>query len=144
MLAKPLTNWLFGRRFPVDFEPAEFFKGMEPWPGWTAEFPKVEMTEDDKGVLVKAELPGMDPKDIEVNVTGETLTIRGERKEEKEEKGKNRYYSEHRYGRFDRTIPLPAEVDADKVDATYKAGVLEIKLVKSGNGKSRKIAIKSA
>jgi HSP20 family protein len=146
MLAKPWTDWLMSRRFPADLEPADLFKsfGLENWPaGWSGEFPKIEVSEDEKTVFVKAETPGMDAKDFEVNVAGEFLTVSGEKKEEKEEKGKNLRYTERKYGRFERTVQLPCEVDSGRVEAHYRNGVLEVKLAKSGNGKARKVEVKA-
>lgn len=102
--------------------------------------------EEDEGVLkVTAELPGMDEKDVDISLTKDALTIRGEKREEtKKEEGK-RYYSEVRYGSFERTIPLHFEVDTDKVEASYKKGVLTVKLPKSAQAQkeAKKISIKT-
>jgi len=90
-----------------------------------------ELSETDDEVRVKAELPGMDGEDIEVFIDENNLVIRGERKEQKEEKKRNFHVSEMSYGRFSRSIPLPAEVDADQAKTKFKRGVLTLKLPKT-------------
>lgn len=106
--------------------------------------PSVDVTENDKEVKVSAELPGMDDKDIEVSLSKDSLTIKGEKREEKEDKGKDYYRMERSYGSFSRTIPLPVEVDTDKAEATFKKGVLEIRLPKTAKAleERKKIAVK--
>ncbi len=107
--------------------------------------PRIDVVDTDKEIKVSAELPGMDDKDIEVSLTGEVLTIKGEKKEEKEEKGKDYYRSERSYGSFLRTVPLPAEVDTAKVQAAFKKGVLTVNLPKTAKaiGGAKKIAVKA-
>jgi len=105
--------------------------------------PSVDVVETDDTVVVKAELPGMEPKDVDISVSGDKLTIKGERKAEKEEKGKTFYRMERCYGSFSRTIELPASVEADKAKADYKNGVLEITLPKTEQVKAKKIPIKT-
>lgn len=107
--------------------------------------PKVNVSETDKEIQITAELPGMDEKDVEVSLENDVLRIRGEKKQEKEEKGKNYHRIEHSYGSFERAIPLPSEILADKVNASFKKGVLSITMPKSEKAleKSRKIEIKS-
>jgi HSP20 family protein len=102
------------------------------------------VSETDKEIKVSAELPGMDDKDIDVSLTRDALTIKGEKKEEKEDKGKDYYKMERSYGSFTRSIPLPVEVDTDKVQATFKKGVLEITLPKTAKAiqETKKIPIK--
>lgn len=108
---------------------------MREWP--------VDVVETNDTVVVKAELPGMEPKDVDISVSGGKLTIKGERKAEKEEKGKTFYRMERCYGSFSRTIELPASVEADKAKADYKNGVLEITLPKTEQVKAKKIPIKT-
>lgn len=127
----------------------DFLRGgwMEPLSGLRAEFsPKLEVTEDDSEIRVTAELPGMDEKDIEVDLDREMLTIKGEKKAEKEEKRKEYSCSERRYGMFRRTIMLPDAVDRDKIQAEFKKGVLTVRLPKLVEAKSerKKIDIKGA
>lgn len=106
--------------------------------------PRVNVTEDDKGVYLSAELPGMDENDIEVSVTEDTLTIKGEKKQENEEKGKNSYHNERSWGSFQRVISLPEQVDSEKAEATFGKGVLTITLpkVEPAKTKVKKIDIK--
>jgi HSP20 family protein len=107
--------------------------------------PQVDVTENDKEVKVTAELPGLEDKDIEVSLSHDVLTISGEKKNEKEDKGDNYYHMERSYGSFQRSIPLPAEVEADKVEAEFKNGVLNITLPKTTTAQNRKkIAIKAS
>ena len=93
--------------------------------------PQLDMTEDDQAFHLQVELPGMDEKDVEVTLRNHTLTIKGEKKEEKETKEKDVHRRERAYGYFRRSVELPAEVDADKISATYRKGVLTIDLPKT-------------
>ena len=108
--------------------------------------PQVNLSESEKAVEVTVELPGVDEKDIDVTVTDDILTIKGEKKAEKEEKDKDYHMIERSYGAFQRSLSLPCEVKADKVDAKLTNGVLEITLPKSpqAKAKSHKVKIKSA
>jgi len=103
--------------------------------------PDFDISETDTEVFVKADLPGVDPADVEINLTGNTLTIRGEKKEEKEEKGENVYRMERRYGGFCRAFTLPCDVQGDKVEAAYKNGVLTVTLPKTESGVRKTIRI---
>ncbi|EFK10223.1 Hsp20/alpha crystallin family protein [delta proteobacterium NaphS2] len=105
--------------------------------------PALDVSETPKEVLVRAELSGMDPKEIEINLHDNVLTVRGERKQEKEDKEENYHRVERSYGSFVRSLRLPAEVESDNVDATYKDGILMIKLKKSEKIAQRKIEIKA-
>src|SRR5512132_2350253 len=93
--------------------------------------PRIEIGEKDDEVVVSAELPGLDEKDIEVTLTDNVLLIRGEKKLEKEEKERGHTYTERSYGSFERRIPLDVEVLSDKVSAAFKNGVLTVRLPKS-------------
>ena len=108
--------------------------------------PKVDVKEEDREIIVSAELPGMDQKDIDVTVTNDSVRISGEKKHEKEEEEKGFYRHETFCGSFDRVIDLPAEVEEDKAEAEFSKGVLTIKLPKSeeAQAKHKKIKIKSA
>ena len=124
-----------------------FYRGFDigPFESRLGAFsPKVDVTENDKEIKISAELPGMDEKDIEVSLHNDMLTIKGEKKEEKEDKGKDYYRMERSYGSFLRTIPLPAEVETDKVEAKFKKGVLSITLPKTAKAvaETKKIAVK--
>jgi HSP20 family protein len=106
--------------------------GLGAFPEFTGSFiPRLDVTEDAKAFTVTAELPGMSEKEIDLSISGDTLTIRGEKKEEKEDKNKSYYYSERSYGTFLRSIPLPRQVETDKVSASFKKGVLMITLPKT-------------
>lgn len=97
-------------------------------PMWRGEgwMPVIESHVENGNVTVKADLPGVDPKDVSISVTGNQLTITGERKYEEKKEEKDYFYQEVQYGKFARTLTLPEGVDADKVKANYKDGVLQI------------------
>ena len=107
--------------------------------------PQVDVADAGKEIKVSVELPGLDDEDIEVSLTKETLTIKGEKKEEKEEKGKDYYRSERSFGSFTRTIPLPVEIDAEKAEASFKKGVLTVKLPKTKQviSETKKVPVKA-
>jgi HSP20 family protein len=106
--------------------------GLSAFPDFTGSFmPRLDVTEDLSAFTVTAELPGMSEKEIDLSISGDTLTIRGEKKEGKEDKNKNYYYSERSYGTFMRTIPLPQQIETNKVSASFKKGVLTITLPKT-------------
>ena len=108
--------------------------------------PQIDETEDDKAFHVSVELPGMDEKDVHVTLADRLLTIRGEKKIDEKEEGKDYYRRERSYGSFRRTIELPGEVDESKIAASFKKGVLEIELpkTKEAQKKVRQIDIKAA
>jgi HSP20 family protein len=116
------------------------------WPKKFPANPAVDVTETDKAFEITAELPGMDEKNVEVSVANDGLTIRGEKNEETEEKKKDYYVSERRYGSFERYFGLPEGVDADKIEATFKNGVLKVILPKTVEAQkpAKKIDIKPA
>ncbi len=127
-----------------------FFRGAEldfPWRGAETRFtPRVDVSETDDAVLVKAELPGMEEKDVDVTLDNHQLIMKGEKKEEKEDKVRGVQRVERSYGSFYRSIPIPADVDEDKIEANFKRGVLDIKLPKTqaDKEKRRKIEVKKA
>ncbi|KAB2831966.1 MAG: Hsp20/alpha crystallin family protein, partial [Candidatus Brocadia sp.] len=104
--------------------------------------PPLDLSETADKVTVKEEIPGMDPKEVDISIQGDTLIIKGEKKEEKEEKGKNYYRMERRYGSFARVVDLPASVDTNKVTAECKNGVLEITMQKKEEVKPKQISVK--
>jgi HSP20 family protein len=112
---------------------------------WTAA-PAVDVTESDKAYEVTADLPGMDEKNIEVKVVNGNLTIKGEKQEEKEEKKKDYYLHERHFGSFERSFEVPDGVDADKIEASFKKGVLTVTLPKKPEAQkpAKKIEVKSA
>jgi HSP20 family protein len=104
--------------------------------------PAVDVLDDENKVVVKAELPGMTEKDIDVSILGDTLTIKGEKKEEKKEhEGKNIHRLERTYGMFQRAITLPGSVAPDKTKASFKNGVLEIEMPKKEETKPKQIKV---
>jgi HSP20 family protein len=104
--------------------------------------PSLDVSETKNDLVVKAELPGMDPKDIEISLNNGLLTIKGEKKQEKEEKDENYHVIERSYGSFTRSVRLPREVQSDKISASYKSAVLRITLPKSEEAKKKEIKIK--
>jgi HSP20 family protein len=104
-------------------------------------YPSLDIAETKNEVVVKAELPGMDPKDINVSLSDGMLTIKGEKKQEREEKEENYHLVERSYGSFTRSVALPKEVKNDKVSASYKNGVLRIVLPKSEEAKQKEVKI---
>jgi HSP20 family protein len=108
--------------------------------------PRVDETEDEKAYYVNIDLPGMDEKDVDISVTDRVLTIRGEKKEEEEDKGKDVYRRERSYGSFRRMLQLPGEVDQSKIEASFSKGVLRISLPKTAEAreKVRHIPVKAA
>jgi HSP20 family protein len=153
-----LRHPLMGLRREIERLFDDFDLGAWRWPAgsmfdvepfWRGELtfgkaPAVDIAEHDKEYEVTAELPGMDEKDIDVKFADGALTIKGEKKEEKEEKKKDYYLSERRFGSFQRSFRVPEGVDADKIDASFKNGVLTVVLPKSVEAQKRekKIAIK--
>jgi HSP20 family protein len=132
-------SWPF-RRSSFNLEP--FWQTDADW----GAMPAVDVVEKEKAYEITAELPGMDEKDVELKVAGDTLTITGEKHEEKEEKRKDYYLSERRYGSFHRAFLIPDDVDVDHIDASFRKGVLTVALPrKAGTAKPEKrIAVKSA
>ena len=104
--------------------------------------PRVDVREGRKHITVKAELPGVDKNDIDISIDHGLLRLSGEKKRENEKTGENYYRLETQYGRFSRLIELPAEVDPDDVDATYRKGILTVKIKKAKDAQSRKISIR--
>ncbi|TVR99975.1 MAG: Hsp20/alpha crystallin family protein [Rhodospirillales bacterium] len=107
--------------------------------------PRMDVSEDEKEIVIKAELPGLEEKDVEILLSDNMLTIRGEKRAEHEESERGYTYRERSFGSFRRAIPLDADVLEDKVDASFKNGVLTVVLPKSpqAQAKTRKIAIKA-
>ena len=108
--------------------------------------PAVDVAENDKRYEITAELPGLDEKNIELKISNGILTISGEKEEKKEEREKDYYLSERSYGSFQRAFQVPDGVDADKIEASYKKGVLTVTLPKTPEAQKaeKKIAIKAA
>lgn len=104
--------------------------------------PIVDVFEEKDDIVVKAELPGIEKDNIEVNLTDHTLTIKGEKKKEEEIKEENYYRAERSYGSFLRTLELPRDVRADQVKASFKNGILEVRIPKTEEAKAKEIKVK--
>jgi HSP20 family protein len=128
------------RRAMSDVEP--FWRGETSW----AKVPAVDVADAANAYEITAELPGIDEKNVEVKYADGVLTIKGEKRDEKEEKRKDYYLSERHYGSFQRSFSVPDGVDADKIAATFKNGVLSVTLPKTPEAqkKEKQIEIKKA
>jgi len=115
------------------FSPTSLFKNE-----WV---PSIDVEEDKNSIRVKAEIPGMDEKDLNVRIEDNVLTLSGEKKEEKNEEKKNYIFSERKFGSFSRSISLPEGIKTDKIKATFKKGVLNIDIPKDEAKEPKKIAI---
>jgi len=118
--------------------------GALDWPArgagdWS---PAIDLAETDTEYTVRAELPGLDPKDLDISVTENQLVLSGEKKETVERREKGYYHSESRFGSFRRSIALPGAIDSTKVDAEFKSGVLTIHLAKSPENAPKRIEVK--
>jgi HSP20 family protein len=129
----------FGRSF-FDIEPFR-----RAGAGFGVSVPAVDVTQTDKGYEITAELPGMEEKDVEVKLSNGILTIKGEKRDEKEEKQKGYYMRERSFGSFERSFQVPEDVDTNKVGARFKKGVLTIMLPKNAEAQKaeKKIEIKA-
>lgn len=113
---------------------------LEPFRGeWV---PSLDVSETKDDLVVKVEVPGLEAKDIDISIINDVLTIKGEKKQEKEEKDEDFHTVERAYGTFSRSIRLPVDVDSNRIKATHKNGVLKIVLPKSEKAKSKEIKIK--
>jgi HSP20 family protein len=105
--------------------------------------PRVDVEEDDKQFVVKADVPGVDPKDVEVSVVENALVLRGQKKEEREEKKKNYHRVERFEGQFYREIPLPRGIEADKIQAKSANGVVTVTIPKKAEAQPKKITVQA-
>jgi HSP20 family protein len=136
-------NWMEEMRKEMERAMSRFF-GAEPVNGQRLWAPHVDLEETEKEVVLKADLPGVAPKDVEISVNDGILMMRGEKKEEREEKGKGFLRSERFLGRFYREVPLPAGLDLEKVSASVAAGVLTVTIPKVPGAQPRKVVVKAA
>ncbi len=134
-------------RAPMDM--VDMFEEMWRRPFWGMEeagrefTPAIEVSEKENELVVRAEVPGLAPEDIDIRVENNTLILSGEKKHEHKDEQENYVHREFSYGRFYRSIPLRGEVDPDKIKAKYKDGVLTITAPLAETAKARKIAIES-
>ena len=121
-----------------------FFEEMVPsfWGEEAALTPAFDISETDDKIIIRADLPGVDVKDLDISVANNILTVKGEKRQEREEKGESYHRIERRFGSFARSIALPAEVKAEEIDAYYKDGVLRLEIPKAESAKRRRIEIK--
>jgi HSP20 family protein len=130
-------------RFKRDFDELfdRFLGGRVRPADQAAVIPAVESCADEGKFVVRIDLPGIDPKDVEITATGDQLTIRGRRTRNEEEKGRNFTHREVSYGSFERTLKLPEGVKPEELKASYRNGVLELTAPISGDSKTRKVPI---
>jgi HSP20 family protein len=124
----------------------QLLSSFRPWSGAayrSGVYPQMNVYDDGESFIVRAEVPGVDPKDIDLTVTGDTLTIQGERKQEEIPPGASYHRRERSFGQFRRALTLPDQVDAAKVAATCKEGILQILLPRAEQAKQRKVQIQS-
>ncbi|MCD6361095.1 MAG: Hsp20/alpha crystallin family protein [Armatimonadetes bacterium] len=113
------------------------------FPALRAEAPAVDMYQTDTEVVVKASLPGMKSEDVDITVTGDVITLKGEHREEQEVKEENYFRREMRSGSFTRTLPIPVPVNVDKAEAEFENGVLTVHLPKTEESKAKSVKVKS-
>jgi len=120
------------------------FFGETPFPRVVSEewVPSMDISETRDNLVIKADLPGLEAKDVNVSISGDVLSIKGEKAKEEEEKDEHYYYSERRCGSFQRSFRLPVNVQTDKIEATFDKGVLKITLPKIEESKKKEIKIK--
>jgi HSP20 family protein len=144
-MMRALAPWRGGLREEMErvfdrfFEPR--WEELEAIDAWA---PKVDFSETKDAFTVKAEIPGVEQKDVSVSLENQMLTIKGEKHKEKEEKDEKRHRVERSWGAFTRIMALPSGVDTEKVNATFKDGVLTIKLPKTLSAKGTTIPVKAA
>ncbi len=133
---------LFDRFFS---EPFSGTRWMPEGSLWATTFsPSLDLSETENEITVRAEVPGVDPKELDISVSGDVLTISGEKREQTEERAEGYYHSERRFGSFRRSVALPASVNRDKIAAEYDRGVLTVKLPKSEKAAGRRIPVSVA
>ena len=108
--------------------------------GWG---PRMDLAESDKEITIKVELPGVESNDIDLDVIGNTLTIRGEKKVDREEHGCDYHHVERQYGSFNRSVQLPTTIDPEKVSAEFKNGILTVTLAKHAEAQPRRITVRN-
>ena len=123
------------------------FNFSPAYPGWWSSFaevmPHVDIYEDENTIEITTELPGMDEKDIDISFAHGLLTMKGEKKAERTTNRKDYLRTERSYGSFQRSIPIPFDIEKDKIDASFKKGVLTIKLPKNPTTQGEKIAVRA-
>ena len=123
-------------RFFDDWDLPSLFGGEKEW------MPAFDVSENDTEYLVSAELPGVDIKDVDITISDGILSVKGEKRHETEDKGEDYHRIERRYGSFHRSFRIPGQVESDKVDASFKDGILKVLLPKAEGTETKKIEIK--
>ena len=134
---------LFGLHREIDRLFSDFAQGIGP-SGAQSLIPSIEITETDKAIEVSAEMPGLERKDVEISIEDDTLTIRGEKKVDENQKDKNVQLSERSYGVFLRVLQLPPGIDPSGVQATMANGVLKLSIPQPAKSAPKKIEVKEA
>lgn len=111
--------------------------------GWSMAIPAIDMYQNENDVVVKASIPGIKAEEVQINVTGDVLTIKGEVKQDEERKDRAWHIREHRFGSFERSVALPTAVKSDKAEAEFENGILTITLPKADEVKPKSINIKA-
>lgn len=138
---EPFSDLLTVRKQMDDIFDAFFTRPITNGDAWS--LPLVDLYQTDDDVMVRATLPGVDAKDLDIQITGEALTIRAEVQRDEETQGKRYHLREQRYSAFARTLPLPVPVVADKAEAEMKNGVLILRLPKAEEVKPKSITVKA-
>ncbi len=123
---------------------ARGFPNLSAFSGVTANLPRMDVSETDKAIEIEAELPGLETKDVQINLADNVLTIRGEKKSEREEKEKDYHLVERTFGSFSRSVQLPQGVKPEDVSAEIAKGVLKVTVKKPAPAQSKQIEVKSA
>lgn len=129
-----------------ELTPSKLFREMMPssFLGGQGEIiPAFDISEADDHIMVRADLPGTDAKNIDISLSGNVLTIRGERKDERTEEKENYFFSERQFGSFSRSFTLPSDVREEGIEAEYKDGVLRVTIPKSETTRQKKIEVKT-
>ena len=144
-IERVLDEFRFGSRFPFTPRTLKELETLFPSPVRSTS-PAVDIEEKDREYELTAEVPGMDEKDVDIQVANGVLTIKGEKEEKTEEKKRDYVFSERRFGSFERRMPLPEGIDHDRITATMKKGVLVVTLPKTAEAQKpkKKIEVKSA
>jgi HSP20 family protein len=127
----------FDRFFTEPFEVAWYGRNGKEW------WPKLDVVEENDNVTIRMEVPGVSPKDVEVSVRDNVLTVSGQKESSSKEEGKDFYVSEREFGSFRRSIELPSGCDADRVTASQDNGVLTVKIARTKEAAPKKITVKT-
>ena len=139
-LFERMVEDIWGGRFPS--LPSLFGKDRFALPSFGLRMPSLDLYEEKDDIVAKADIPGLSKEDIEVTMSGDVLTIKGEKKKEEEVKEKDYYRRERSYGAFARSVELPCEIKGDQIKASFKDGVLEIRCPKTDEAKKKSVTVK--